>query len=90
MRPGRAPVNGVGTSLLIAIRARGTLHAMTERARDRIWVSVHFRCCHQYARVYFRRGETEAQGRCPKCLSIVRFELREDADGGRFFSTERD
>ena len=62
---------------------------MTDAARDRFWVSVTFQCCRTYARVYFRHGETEAQGRCPRCLSPVRFEIREDAThAGRFFCAE--
>ncbi|MGA1202986.1 MAG: hypothetical protein ACO4BJ_08385 [Planctomycetota bacterium] len=62
---------------------------MGDAARDRYWVSVHFRCCQVYTRVYFRQGQTETQGRCPRCLRIVRFRIQEDAtDAGRFFSAE--
>jgi hypothetical protein len=61
---------------------------MAEAARDRFWVSVMFRCCHVYQRVYFRAGATTAEGRCPRCLQLVRFEIREDGTDGRFFSAE--
>jgi hypothetical protein len=61
---------------------------MAEAARDRFWVSVMFRCCRVYQRVYFRAGAVTAVGRCPRCLQIVRFEIREDGTDGRFFTAE--
>lgn len=54
----------------------------------RVWVSVHFRCCNVYQRVYFARGAVEAVGRCPSCLREIRFRLDENAEPGRFFSAE--
>ncbi len=57
-----------------------------EASRDRFWVSVHFRCCNVYQRVYFRKGAGETTGRCPRCLREVHFELSEDGDPDRFFS----
>lgn len=61
---------------------------MAGAARDRFWVSVMFRCCHVYQRVYFRPGATTAEGRCPRCLQPVCFEIREDGTDGRFFTAE--
>lgn len=63
---------------------------MADGARDRFWVSVLYRCCRVYARVYFRAGATETEGRCPRCLRSIRFEIREDGDDGRFFTAGLD
>ncbi|MFQ5653300.1 MAG: hypothetical protein ACE5GW_01040 [Planctomycetota bacterium] len=70
-------------------RGRVILPVMeTGAGRDRFWVSVHFRCCNVYQRVYFRKESQVAGGRCPHCLRPVRFEIREDGERGRFFSAE--
>lgn len=73
-------------------------HAMNNGARDRAdggaaraprtWVSVYFRCCNIYQRVYFARGSVSAVGRCPSCLREIQFRLDADADPGRFFTAE--
>ncbi len=60
-------------------------------ARDRYFVTVHFRCCNVVNRVYFRHGAVETEGRCPRCLGVIRFQIREDAQyEGRFFAAELD
>ena len=64
--------------------------AETEGARGRFWVSVHYRCCNIYQRVYFKKGTQSASGRCPRCLREVSFELTEDGERGRFFSAATD
>ena len=71
-------------------RIPGARHtpAMSGAARGRYWVSVLYRCCHVYQRVYFRSRAETAEGRCPRCLELVRFEIREDGTDGRFFSAE--
>ena len=56
--------------------------------QDRIWVSVYFRCCHVYQRIYFKKGACVTQGRCPRCLKEVEFELSENGEPGRFFSAD--
>ncbi len=57
-------------------------------SQERYWVSVFYRCCHVYQRVYFSQGAQEAQGRCPRCLGEVNFRITEDGDHARFFATE--
>ncbi len=59
-------------------------------SRDRYWVSVHYRCCNVYQRVYFPRGSHFATGRCPRCLREVSFQLTEEGEHGRFFTAEEE
>ena len=35
------------------------------------FLSVWFRCCHTYGRMYRNKDETEYEGRCPKCGAAV-------------------
>lgn len=66
------------------------LMPMTDAAgQKRHWVSVFYRCCNVYQRVYFRRGKVEAHGNCPRCFREVRFRLSQDGDTGRFFTADQ-
>ncbi len=56
--------------------------------QNRYWVSVHYRCCNVYQRVYFAKGCCTAHGHCPRCLREVRFRLTEDGDDARFYTAE--
>lgn len=69
--------------------ARAILLRMSKSAgQSRFWVSVHYRCCNVYQRVYFAQGAAEAVGHCPKCLREVRFRLTQSGDRTRFFAAE--
>ena len=62
---------------------------MGEAPRQRRhWVSVLYRCCNVYHRVYFAVAARTAIGHCPRCLREVRFVISEDAEPGKFFCAE--
>lgn len=52
------------------------------------YVSVYFRCCRVYARVYLNAKETAYAGHCPRCCR--RLEVRIDPYGSddRIFEAE--
>jgi hypothetical protein len=51
----------------------------------RPYLSVHFACCSVYARVYRNPSGDAYQGRCPKCLRTVRFEVGPGGTSSRSF-----
>jgi hypothetical protein len=54
----------------------------------RPFVSVLFRCCHAYQRIYRSADGTRYEGRCPKCARSVRFLVGDDGTSERFFVVE--
>ena len=52
----------------------------------RRFLSIWFRCCHTYGRLYRNRDETAYEGRCPRCLRTVRFKIAPHGTGARAFS----
>ena len=47
-------------------RAKSTSEGKPEE-RKRSFLSVHFRCCNTYGRLYVNREGSHYAGRCPKC-----------------------
>ena len=52
----------------------------------RKFIGVRFDCCGSYARVYKNRAGDAYEGRCPKCLKPIRFEIGPGGSSARFFS----
>lgn len=55
---------------------------------SRPFVSVLFRCCNVYQRIYRGADGTKYQGRCPKCGRPVRFLVGAGGTSERFFVVE--
>ncbi len=53
---------------------------------QRRFVGIHYACCDVYARVYVNQTETAYEGRCPKCLRLVRLGIGPDGTNQRFFT----
>jgi hypothetical protein len=51
-------------------------------------ISVHFRCCNVYCRIYRNAEGTAYLGRCPRCGKQVRFLVAEGGTDERFFVVE--
>ena len=67
------------------------LHARpgdTARNAARPFVSVLFRCCNVYQRIYRSVDGTKYEGRCPKCARSIRFLVGESGTSERFFVVE--
>ena len=52
------------------------------------FLSVHFKCCNVYQRVYRSADGTRYDGRCPKCARAVRFVVGAGGTSERFFVVE--
>ena len=57
-------------------------------ANDRPFLSVLFKCCDVYQRVYRSPDRTHYSGRCPKCGRAVRFLVGAGGTDARFFVVE--
>jgi hypothetical protein len=55
------------------------------RFRGRPWISVKWRCCSTYSRIYRNRRGTAYEGRCPKCGAPVKATVGEGGTANRFF-----
>ncbi|MGC4032949.1 MAG: hypothetical protein QM754_14675 [Tepidisphaeraceae bacterium] len=54
----------------------------------RPFISVFFKCCSVYQRVYRNADGKTYTGRCPKCLGQVRFVVGDGGTGERSFVVE--
>ncbi len=57
----------------------------TARGPRRKFLSVWFRCCHTYGRMYRNADETAYEGRCPSCGAPVRALIGPDGTSRRTF-----
>ena len=58
------------------------------RGPRRAFLSVWFRCCHVYGRIYRNDERKEYRGRCPRCGSQVRALIGPDGTDHRIFMTQ--
>ena len=58
------------------------------RTSARPFVSVLFRCCNVYQRIYRSADGSKYEGRCPKCARSIRFLVGEGGTSERFFVVE--
>ncbi|MCP3906270.1 MAG: hypothetical protein GY715_21820 [Planctomycetes bacterium] len=54
----------------------------------RPFLSIWFRCCHQYGRLYRNRSETAYEGRCPRCGARVRAGIGPQGTSRRSFEAK--
>lgn len=55
------------------------------RGPRRPFLSIWYRCCHAYGRLYRNRSETAYEGRCPACGASARVGIAPDGSEHRFF-----
>ena len=60
--------------------------ARSNSLRGRPWVGVKFTCCKVYTRIYRNRTGTAYEGRCPKCMQMVRLRVVKGGSKSRFFN----
>ncbi|MEM9418680.1 MAG: hypothetical protein AAGA25_06425 [Planctomycetota bacterium] len=53
--------------------------------KGRPWLSVKWRCCSVYSRVYRNRRGDAYEGRCPKCGAPVKAKIGPGGTDNRFF-----
>ncbi len=54
----------------------------------RPWISVYWKCCKTYSRVYRNAQATMYVGHCPKCAKPVRAKIGAEGVSTRFFQAE--
>ncbi|NOX57296.1 MAG: hypothetical protein GXP29_00360 [Planctomycetes bacterium] len=52
----------------------------------RPWIGVRFECCDVYVRVYRDPSGTVYEGRCPRCMQVVRARVGPEGTSSRFFT----
>ncbi|UCD75744.1 MAG: hypothetical protein JSV91_02280 [Phycisphaerales bacterium] len=59
----------------------------TSKGPRRKFLSVHYRCCHAYGRLYRNAAGTAYEGRCPCCGAAVRALIGPHGTNQRTFRT---
>ena len=75
-----------GEHLDLSVGGADDGHATSNRANERKFVGVQFKCCDVYSRVYINRDQTAYEGNCPKCAKRVRLDIGPGGTDARFFT----
>ena len=59
-----------------------------EKEVGKPFLGVHFSCCSVYGRLYINRHGDAYEGRCPRCLRMLRAEIGPGGTSKRFFTAE--
>ena len=72
--------------ITVASNAQGLYSfIMDENKTKRQFLGVMFECCHVYGRIYKNKTGTYYEGKCPRCLKVVRIAIGEGGTSTRFF-----
>ena len=56
--------------------------------KARRFLSIYWRCCHVYSRIYPNRAATAYEGNCPRCRSFLQVPIGEGGTQQRSFMAE--
>lgn len=49
------------------------------------FLGIMFECCNVYGRIYKNKEGTYYQGRCPKCMRLIKIKIGKGGTNERFF-----
>lgn len=61
---------------------------MGKQKETRPFISVYFKCCRLYQRIYLNRSGTAFVGWCPKCCGKVEVLVSPDGTTDKFFTAK--
>lgn len=67
---------------------RGRSTSSPNQMQRRSWLSIHWKCCMTYSRIYPNNDHTAYQGRCPRCYRPVRVGIGPGGTSTRLFQAE--
>lgn len=61
---------------------------MMNAQKGRSFISIFFKCCNVYHRIYLNKNKTAYVGWCPRCMSKVEVRVGPDGVKTRFFTAQ--
>ena len=58
---------------------------MEKNENAKPYLGILFECCNVYGRIYKNKEGTHSQGRCPKCMRLIKIKIGENGTNTRFF-----